>query len=84
MAVLRYEYNPTKIINKGGDSGKVHSTVRDRWEKKDPNLISGMLSLGQLADEGTHMHMYMYIQIYISLITLIITMYSTMSMLDSL
>ena len=44
--------NQTYDINIGGDSGKVHSTVRERWEKKDPSLISGMLNLGLLADEG--------------------------------
>lgn len=34
----------------GGDSGKVHSTVRTRWEQKDPVLLKGMEQLGKLAD----------------------------------
>ena len=36
----------------GGDSGKVHSTVRDRWAARDPELVRGMQALGQLADEA--------------------------------
>lgn len=36
----------------GSDSGAVHSTVKDRWAKQDPELVVGMKRLGQLADEA--------------------------------
>jgi len=36
----------------GGDSGKVHSTVRDRWAAKEPTLIAGMQALAGYADEA--------------------------------
>ena len=36
----------------GGDSGGVHSTVRERWNNRDPNLIAAMQNLGGLADEA--------------------------------
>lgn len=36
----------------GGDSGGVHSTVRERWQNKDPDLIAAMKKLGDLADEA--------------------------------
>ena len=34
----------------GGESGKVHSTVRARWLERDPALLSGMKELGDLSD----------------------------------
>ena len=34
----------------GGDSGKVHSTVRERWAQRDPTLLEGMKMLGNYAD----------------------------------
>lgn len=34
----------------GGESGKVHSTVKTRWHEKDPSLVAGMRTLGALAD----------------------------------
>lgn len=37
--------------NAGGDSGQVHSTVKDRWQLKDPELVAGMQQLGMYADE---------------------------------
>jgi glucuronokinase len=36
----------------GGDSGKVHSTVKERWNAKDPSLIEGMQTIGRYADEA--------------------------------
>lgn len=36
----------------GGDSGKVHSTVKQRWTDKDPELMAGMAEIAALADEG--------------------------------
>jgi glucuronokinase len=39
-------------MNVGGESGKVHSTVRARWMQQDGEVISGMQSLGELADEA--------------------------------
>ena len=36
----------------GGDSGKVHSTVRERWAARDPVLVSGMQGLAALADRA--------------------------------
>jgi glucuronokinase len=36
----------------GGESGKVHSTVRDRWDRQDEELVSGMRQLGDLADQA--------------------------------
>mmetsp|Transcript_13927 Transcript_13927/g.20845 ORF Transcript_13927/g.20845 Transcript_13927/m.20845 type:complete len:599 (-) Transcript_13927:588-2384(-) len=36
----------------GGDSGKVHSTVKQRWLDKDATLIAGMKQLGEYADEA--------------------------------
>jgi len=35
----------------GGDSGSVHNTVRERWEKQDPELVQRMLELGGYADQ---------------------------------
>ena len=34
----------------GGESGKVHSTIRARWLERDPALLSGMKELGDLSD----------------------------------
>lgn len=34
----------------GGDSGGVHSTVRERWTNRDPALVEGMKTLGGYAD----------------------------------
>lgn len=39
-------------IHIGGDSGQVHSTVKERWLNRDPALMAGMETLGQYADEG--------------------------------
>ena len=36
----------------GGESGKVHSTVRERWINRDPELCSGMQLLGSLTDSA--------------------------------
>ena len=36
----------------GGDSGTVHSTVKERWAKQDPDLVSGMAELGSYADQA--------------------------------
>eukprot|EP00397_Hematodinium_sp_SG-2012_P018873 GEMP01019358.1.p1 GENE.GEMP01019358.1~~GEMP01019358.1.p1 ORF type:complete len:670 (+),score=127.26 GEMP01019358.1:39-2048(+) len=36
----------------GGDSGKVHSPVKERWLNGDAVIIDGMKSLGALTDEG--------------------------------
>jgi glucuronokinase len=36
----------------GGESGKVHSTVKARWEVRDPLLVQGMQYLGTLADSA--------------------------------
>ena len=43
------EHDPTILpplylaynVAEGGDSGKVHSTVRDRWQQKEPELVTG-------------------------------------------
>ena len=35
---------------KGGESGKVHSTVKTRWQERDPALIAGMRTLAGLTD----------------------------------
>lgn len=34
----------------GGDSGKVHSTVKERWLQGDKELVDGMQRLGTYAD----------------------------------
>lgn len=36
----------------GGDSGTVHSTVKERWAQRDPELVAGMRALGGYADEA--------------------------------
>lgn len=36
----------------GGDSGKVHSTVKDRWAQQVPELVQGMQALGGYAQEA--------------------------------
>lgn len=36
------------MTTKGGESGKVHSTVRARWQDRDPVLVTGMKALGDL------------------------------------
>jgi hypothetical protein len=38
------------VCRVGGESGKVHSTVRARWQEQDPVLVSGMKALGDLSD----------------------------------
>ena len=35
-----------------GESGKVHSTVKERWLQRDPELVDGMLFLASLADRA--------------------------------
>ena len=35
-----------------GDSGKVHSTVKERWDRREPELCDGMKTLGSYADEA--------------------------------
>lgn len=37
-------------ISAGGDSGKVHSTVRQRWKDGDEDIMRGMKELAKLAD----------------------------------
>jgi len=39
-------------VKVGGESGKVHSTVKERWAMGDPELRAGMKELGELADSG--------------------------------
>jgi glucuronokinase len=39
-------------MNVGGESGKVHSTVKARWIQQDRKVIQGMQSLGELADRA--------------------------------
>ena len=39
-----------RVCQLGGESGKVHSTVRARWQERDPVLVSGMQALGDLSD----------------------------------
>ena len=34
----------------GGDSGKVHATVKERWIAQEPGLVAGMKTLGSFAD----------------------------------
>ena len=36
----------------GGESGKVHSSVRALWNERDPGIVSGMLALGDLTDSA--------------------------------
>lgn len=42
------------VCRVGGESGKVHSTVRTRWQEQDPVLVSGMKALGDLSDRALH------------------------------
>lgn len=39
-------------MHAGGESGKVHSTVKERWAARDPVLVQGMQYLGTLADSA--------------------------------
>ena len=39
-------------IDVGSDSGQVHSTVKERWQRRDPELVEGMKFLGSLADKA--------------------------------
>lgn len=39
-------------IPTASDSGGVHSTVRQRWEARDPELLAGMRQLAGIADQG--------------------------------
>ena len=39
-------------LSAAGDSGKVHSTVKQRWEQRDPELVKGMQRLGGYAQLG--------------------------------
>jgi len=41
-------------LTAGGDSGKVHSTVKQRWTEREPSLVQGMTELGELADKAVH------------------------------
>lgn len=36
----------------GGDSGKVHSTVKQRWLDNDLALVSGMTAIASYADQA--------------------------------
>ena len=36
----------------GGNSGKVHSDVRDRWKRGDPEVHEGMKALAALVDSA--------------------------------
>lgn len=36
----------------GGESGKVHSTIRERWRAQDPELVKGMQTLGEYASSA--------------------------------
>ncbi len=36
----------------GGDSGAVHNTVKERWGRRDPELVRCMQELGTYADES--------------------------------
>lgn len=38
----------------GGESGKVHSTVKDRWNSGDADVVEGMKKLASFADEARH------------------------------
>ena len=38
-------------MNTGSDSGQIHSTVKERWSGRDPELVEGMKYLGTLADK---------------------------------
>jgi glucuronokinase len=39
-------------IRVGGDSGAVHSTVKDRWQQQEPELVQCMQELGSYADQA--------------------------------
>lgn len=39
-------------VRGGGDSGQVHSTVKERWARRDPALVAGMQTLGTIAEAG--------------------------------
>lgn len=39
-------------VDVGSDSGQVHSTVKERWITRDPELVDGMKFLGSLADKA--------------------------------
>ena len=45
-----FHFLPTLCL--GGESGKVHSSVRALWNEKDPGIVSGMKSLGGLTDSA--------------------------------
>jgi glucuronokinase len=49
---LFYFASITVFLKLGGDSGKVHSTVKERWVMKDPILVAGMQAIGSYADEA--------------------------------
>lgn len=42
------------VYNKdvGGDSGRVHANVKERWKSGDPTITNGMLRLGSLAESA--------------------------------
>ena len=42
----------TYNTSSGGESGKVHSTVKERWLNNDPILIEGMRTLGSYAAQA--------------------------------
>lgn len=39
-------------ISKFGDSGRVHSTIRFRWERGDPEVVEAMRTFARYAEEG--------------------------------
>jgi glucuronokinase len=39
-------------LSAAGDSGKVHSSVKERWERRDPELVKGMQQLAGYAQKG--------------------------------
>eukprot|EP01035_Chromulina_nebulosa_P017980 gene17980-23612_t len=52
LPIMYLAYN----TNAGGESGKVHSTVKERWNKKDIELINGMNTLDQNFSIRRHLY----------------------------
>ena len=40
------------MVKAGGDSGKIHSDARRRWEQGDPVVVDGMIAMGAMTDRA--------------------------------
>jgi hypothetical protein len=55
----------------GSESGKVHSTVKERWAQRDPSLVEGMRTQGQLQKQPLRSYLTVPV-LYVAVIYIVI------------